>query len=90
MLDLVATSLVSPVPLMGKWSPRSVSPALSIVELSSQPAALMLGELAGQRLLRAHEDAKEVGKLMLSAEKEFQDEMYDTWLLFGLPALLDL
>ena len=44
-----------------------------------------VGELAGQRLLRAHEEAKEVHKLMLSAEKEYQDEMYDTWLLFGLP-----
>ncbi|CAE7689716.1 unnamed protein product [Symbiodinium sp. CCMP2456] len=48
--------------------------------LDQQETAFELGLCVSaerQRLRRAHEDAKEVGKLMLSAEKEYQDEMYD-------------
>jgi len=48
--------------------------------LEQQETAFELGLCVSaerQRLLRALEEAKEVHKLMLSAEKEYQDEMYD-------------
>ncbi|CAE7209268.1 unnamed protein product [Symbiodinium sp. CCMP2592] len=48
--------------------------------LEQQETAFELGLCVSaerQRLLRAHEEAKDVHKLMLSAEKEYQDEMYD-------------